>query len=138
MNVASRLGVIIVLCLVALVFALSCESGGNTSAPQAAAARGNPPSAHIVDPAAVAALPPRFQLSEEKVANIRRVYKVKPDISVNPSKSEKIDCKNCAVIVIGAILYPPFYFTKTEHETYINGYRFWPYKSFPLVWDKKN
>ena len=128
MNVSLRSGVSFVLCLSVLAFAVSCGSGGDTFSSQPArqtqGRQGDAAPSNSGEPRSVEDIPEQFRLTLEEVARIKQFYKVKPDITVDPSKSERIDCVNCAVIVNGIILYPPFYLTKTKYKIFINGYQF--------------
>ena len=133
---------IVLLLVVAVVMAMGAGCGGGAKQEPGSvselASSTDHSTSNVNDPLAVAALPEWAQLSDEEIANIRRVYfNVPPDIAVDRSKSERVDCVNCAVIVYGHILRPPFYLTKTDKAIYINGYQWSPTKPFPEIWDKR-
>lgn len=98
----------------------------SSPAPETAAAPERAPSAPE-QIATVAGLPIEAQFSDEELAEILATFKVaEPDIAVDPSRGERLDCKNCYLLLKGRLLTPPFYLTRENDKLYVNGYQVFP------------
>jgi len=76
----------------------------------------------------VSELPLQFQYTDEEWRDLIQKFKITPDIEVNPRKSEVLTCNNCAIILNGHLLYPPFYFQRKNDHVYLNGFQIYPFK----------
>ncbi len=120
--------------VVALIAGVGCGGKRETTAFEKAEQGSGRAVSTTRDPAALDQLPATYRLSDEEIANILRDYKFSgPDIPVDPSRSERIDCKRCAMILYGIILYPPFYITTVGQTMYVNGYQLVPRKTFQQI-----
>ena len=104
---------------------LSERAAGNaasSSAPEIASAPDQVPTAPE-QIATVAGLPIEAQFSDEEMAEILASFMVAgPDIPVDPSRSERLDCRNCYLLLKGRLLAPPFYLARENDKLYLNGY----------------
>jgi len=73
-------------------------------------------------------LPESFRYSDEEWQAMMEKYRMEPAIEIDYANAEVVNCTNCAFLVEGVILYPPFYIQQTDTEAFVNGYRFYPSK----------
>lgn len=108
---------------------LSDRAASNAVSSPATEAAAAPAQAPLVPEqiATVAGLPIEAQFSDEELAEILASFKVAgPDIAVDPSRGERLDCKNCYLLLKGRLLTPPFYLTRENNRLYVNGYQVFP------------
>ena len=145
-----------IVCLwVALFWLLSCSGGGkNADSAKATTAKPSQSVGQVPGPSKpsslagpsneqqplnsdqitdVSQLPANFQYSDEEWKQLMKDFKTEPDIQIDPKNSEVVNCKDCAIILYGHLLYPPFFLTILNSQLFLNGYQFYPLKLKPLL-----
>ncbi len=134
---------VLLLAVVVMAMGAGCGGGGGSSTTTGSGVSFSQtnsnahPVTHTPMPISVEALPKSAQLTDEMLREIRINYKVTQDIAVNPANSERIDCEDCALVLYGVVLYPPFYITIIEESMYVNGYQIIPWKPVKQIFFKR-
>lgn len=78
-------------------------------------------------------LPLSYQFTDEELNALLAAYKEEPRVVTGVVRSAVIDCENCAVLLRGNFLRPPFKIEMNGEAVYINGFQFEPEPQFPMV-----